>query len=328
MHNKFLFKLLLFLIAISFFTNPAFAVSPAAKSQDDYVYLLRQLRDIQIMVSNFANEDQKKKFTEVKDDFRSASIDFYAHNFVYYDKDAKKHRIKYYLVKSKLVVLLEDLAREYIKRTENILRSTSKQTFNILVKYNKGGYAKYFIQPVNPVSVIKQQKIYQPDEYHLYHDKSVIEEYIRRGYKALEDGKRAFNDPEVAMLKTKKERRNEDLNFMIGKYYDTIAQCRKAKMLGIEIYKTIHLYNLMTVRTTLEKYDIPTANPEPIFDVRIPEDFKVDANDNLQLIHSHEMKKLPEGYPKGPTVQIEEQEASQQPVQEQTKAAEQTNQPK
>lgn len=328
MLKKFNINLLLFLLTIACIITPAYAVSPAVKSQDDYVYLLRQLRDIQVMVNNFANEDQKKKFEEVKDDFRSASIDFYAHNFVYYDKDAKKHRIKYYLVKSKLVILLEDLAREYIKRTGNILRSTSKQTFNILVKYNKGGYSKYFIQPTNPVSVIKEQKIYQPDEYHLYRDKSIIEEYIRRGYKALQDGKQAFNDPEVAILKTKKERRNEDLNFMIGKYYDTIAQCRKAKMLGIEIYKIIHLYNLMAVRTTLEKYNIPTGNPEPIFDVRIPEDFKIDANDNLQLIHSHEVKKLPEGFPKGPTIQIEaEEQAAQQPDQDQNKASG-ANQPK
>lgn len=325
MLNKFCIKLLFLSIVIPLITSPLYAVSAAVKSQDDYVYLLRQLRDVQIVVNNFANEDQKKKFTEVKEDFRKASIDFYAHNFAYYDKDAKKHRIKYYIVKSKLAVLLEGLAKEYIIRTEKILRSSSKQTFDILVKYNKGGYAKYFFQPTNPVSIIKEQKFYQPDEYHLYRDKRIIEEYTRRGYNALQEGKNAFNDPEVAILKTKKERRNEDLNFMIGKYYDTIAQCRKAKMLGIEIYKVIHLYNLMSVRTTLEKYNITTGNPEPVFDVRIPEDFKVDANDNLQLIHSHELKKLPEGFPKGPTIQYEaEEETTQQPAQEQSKTTDTT----
>jgi len=72
MLNKFCIKLLFFSIVIPLITSPLYAVSAAVKSQDDYVYLLRQLRDVQIVVNNFANEDQKKKFTEVKEDFRKA----------------------------------------------------------------------------------------------------------------------------------------------------------------------------------------------------------------------------------------------------------------
>ncbi len=292
-----------FIIAILMLLSylvPAYAVAPSVKSQEDYIYLLGLLRNTQVMISNFANDDQKKKYNEINTEFRNASVDFYAHNFVYYDKESDKHRVRFYGVKSKLVTLLEEMAKVYIDRSENLLRSTSKDSFDILIKFTKGGYAKYFTRPVNPISPIKNEKIYKTEEYHLYIDKEVLEEYLRRGYKILQDAKRNFTDPDLAILKEKKEKNNQDLNFMINKYFAVISQCRSAKLLGIEIYRTIYVYNLTSIRKKLEQYEISPSNPEPIFDVRIPEPFKVDANDNLQLIHEHEIKKVPNDFPKSP----------------------------
>jgi hypothetical protein len=140
------------IIAIVMFMSylvPTYAVAPSVKSQEDYIYLLGLLRNTQVMIANFANDDQKKKYNEINTEFRNASVDFYAHNFVYYDKDSDKHRVRFYGVKSKLVTLLEEMAKVYIDRSENLLRSTSKDSFDILIKFTKGGYAKYFTRPVN-----------------------------------------------------------------------------------------------------------------------------------------------------------------------------------
>jgi hypothetical protein len=291
--------------------NSAYSISASEKSQDDYVLLLYHIRNVQVMINNFANEDQKKKYAEISADFRTASVDFYAHNFTYYDEESKKHRIKFYGVKHKLVSLLDDIAKVYIDRSDNLLKQASNSSFNILIKFTKGGYAKYFNRAVNPLAVLQHHKIYKTEEYHLYRDKNTIEDYLRRGYKVLQDAKRTYADPDLQILKEKKERSPQDLNFMLTKYYAVISQCRDAKVCGIEIFKIINLNNLMTVRRKLEAVEISPSNPEPIFDVRIPEDFKVDANDNIFLVHSHEMKKLPADFPKSPATTTEHSNGTQ-----------------
>jgi len=168
----------------------SYALSTAAKSENDYVYLMHHLRDVQVMIENFATDQQRQKYNDITGDFRNASVDFYAHNFVFFDKNAKKYRMKFYQVKLKLSELLDEMAKSYIDRTSDILRTTSKDSFNILIKFTKGGYAKYFTRPVDPVSKIQGEKIYKTEEYHLYHDKSTIEQYLRKGYKALSDAKK------------------------------------------------------------------------------------------------------------------------------------------
>jgi len=42
----------------------------------------------------------------------------------------------------------------------------------------------------------------------------------------------------------------------------------------------------------LRKYNLSSGALSPIFDDRIPEDFKIDANDNIRLIHSIEKERL------------------------------------
>ena len=289
-------------IIIFFTTGTAvFALSTAAKSEDDYVYLMHHLRDVQVMIENFANDQQKQKYADVTSDFRNASVDFYGHNFIFFDKNAKKYRMKFYQVKLKLSELLDEMAKSYIDRTSDILKNTSKDSFNILIKFNKGGYAKYFTRPVDPVSKVEGEKIYKSSEYHLYHDKSTIEQYLRKGYKMLEDARRIYDHPDMLTVKAKAEKNNYDVNYMVDGFLNVVKFCRQSKQYGIEIYRIIRKNNIYTVQKKFEHYNISITDPIPVFDVRIPEDYKIDANDNIKLVHSHELKKLPADFPKSPS---------------------------
>ena len=288
---------ILLLFAVS---TAAHALSTAAKSEYDYVYLMHHLRDVQVMIDNFASDQQRQKYTDLKNDFRDASVDFYAHNFIFFDKNSKKYRMKFYHVKLKLSELLDEMAKSYIDRTSDILRTTSKDSFNILIKFNKGGYAKYFRRPVDPVSKVQGEKIYKTDEYHLYHDKATIEQYLRKGYKTLEDAKRIYDHPDMQTVKAKAEKNNYDVNYMVDGYLNVVKLCRQSKQYGIEIYRLIRKNNIYAIQKKFEYYNIPITDPEPVFDVRIPENYKIDANDNIRLVHSHELKKLPADFPKSP----------------------------
>jgi hypothetical protein len=283
--------------------KPLFALSTSAKSQDDYMYLMHHLRDVQVMIENFATDEQKKKYEEISSDFRNAAVSFYAHDFVFYDKNAKKHRRKFYLVKLKLAELLDGMAQSYISRAKDILQGVSKDSFSILIKFNKGGYAKYFTKPHDPVSVVEGEKIYKSEEYHLYYNKSTIERYLRKGYKIFQDAQNIYKHPDMEVVKGKKEKNDYDVDYMVDSFLTVIKNCREAKQYGIEIYKIIRKNNVYAIQKKYDTYNINITNPEPIFDVRIPENYKIDANDNVKLIHSHEVKKLPADFPKSPSLE-------------------------
>jgi len=44
--------------------------------------------------------------------------------------------------------------------------------------------------------------------------------------------------------------------------------------------------------TIQRKYGLESNKLDPIYDDRIPEEFKVDANDNISLVHSIEKARL------------------------------------
>jgi hypothetical protein len=140
--------------------------------------------------------------------------------------------------------------------------------------------------PYNPVEDIKA---YNPDEYHFFHDNEVIENYLKNGYKNLEIAKKIYNDPDLILLKEKEKKTAKNLDYIINKHVEVIFFCRMAKLYGLEIHKVIKVNQLSDI---LGKYRLAAKKLEPIFDDRIPEKYKIDANDNMDLIHSIEIQKL------------------------------------
>ena len=257
-----------------------FAVSESVKAQNDYIFTLGVLREIRVIVDNFGDQEHKNQYEAVKAQFNTASEEFYAQNF-------SSSCQKYHNVKERLIVLMESIADNYIKRTQAILDSTSKSSFDIIIKYgNKGGLKQYFTRAYNPVEDIKP---YKEEEYHFFHDKETIERYLRNGYKKLEEAKRIFNDSDLAILKKKKRKTPANLDYIIGRYTVAVPRCRLGKQYGIEIHKLIKSHLIGDI---LKKYNLTDQALDPIFDDRIPEEYKVDANDNLTLVHSIEKERL------------------------------------
>ncbi len=281
--------------------SKAFPISSSIKSQNDYVFTLDVIRKVRIMISNFATDDLGKKYKEIQAQFEKVSKDYYAQHFVEKDESTKKYKTKFYRVKLNLSNLMEELAKIYIERTTELLNSTSEKSFDILIKYGRsGGDIKYLKRPKDPFKINVQK--YKPEEYHFYYDKQMIETYLKTGYRKLEESKKLINHPDILIIKNKfknkKDVKSEDLDYMIEVYSNAIFLCRLAKQYGIEIFKIVNYNNLITVQTQLEKYNVSPQSLDPIFDVRIPEKFKKDANDNAKLIHSDEEKRLPKDYPK------------------------------
>lgn len=275
-----------FAIALIASGKPGYSLSNAAKSQNDYVFTLNVLRNVKIMVDNFPSDAVNTKYKELQTMFQSAAEDHYGDNF-------DSSYSKFTKLKIELYKFLESIGQSYLNRTKEILDSTSKTSLEILLKYSKqGGNLAYFKKPYDPLLGVKT---YEPREYHLYHDKETIERYLNNGFKKYNEAKNIYEDPELKILKNRKRIQSEHYNVIIEKHMNVIMLCRLSKQYGIEIHKIININDLDKIQ---KKYNISAAGLVPIFDDRIPESYKVDANDNVKLTHLIEKQRVEKYMPK------------------------------
>jgi hypothetical protein len=267
----------IFVILVS---TAAYSFSAAVKSSKDYGFTLNALRRIKIMVDNFGDEQMKKNYSDSEALFLDAAEDYYSQKF--FGSASKFDKLKRDLIS--MLVAMGDL---YLKRTKEILDSIAKQSIQIIIEYSKdSGLALYLRQPFDPLRDIK---LIDPDKYHLFFDRDKIAGNMQEGYKRYEKAKSIFNDPEIVLLKQKEKLPMDSINMIITSYIAVVNLCRDAKGNGIEIYKIL---NTNELGKSMVKYHIIHSNIKPVFDDRIPEKYKIDADDNLRLIHTVELKKL------------------------------------
>lgn len=277
---KHYFIMIWILVCALIYAPHALTISSSVKSSKDYALTLQILRNIRIMVENFGDDDLKKKYTDIRALFQDASEQFYGQNF-------NEAALKFKKVKMELISILASIDDIYLKRTKEILDSTSKETFDALIEYSKqSGMGEYFRKPYDP---LKDVKPYDPEKFHLFYDREKIEAYLREGYKKYEHAKNIYNDPEIALLRKKESLTVQNINYIITSYSQIVFLCREAKETGIEIHR---VKNINDLGKSLLKYNITHGSVIPIYDDRIPEKFKIDANDNRRLIHAVEMKKF------------------------------------
>ena len=279
MHKKFFIMIPVLLCAMIFSRN-AYPISSSVKSSKDFAFTLEVIRNIRIMVENFGDEELKKKYSDIRALFQDASENFYGQDF-------NESALKFKKLKTDLISILASIDEIYLKRTKEILDSTSKETFDALIEYSRqSGMGEYFRKPYDP---LKDVKPYDPDKFHLFYDKEKIESYLREGYKKYERAKSIYNDPEIATLRKKENLTVQNINYLITSFSEVVFLCREAKENGIEIHR---VKNINELGKSLVKYNISSGTIIPIYDDRIPEKYKIDANDNRRLIHAVEMKKF------------------------------------
>ncbi len=277
-------KVLILIIIILFTATAVFAVSATVKANKDYRLTLHTLRQINIMVQNFPNNGKNKEYERLKELFQTAGEELYGRNF-------SSAFQKFNTTKNEMIVFLEKLSKEYLERTKSILDSTSKISFDILIKYGKNSpYIIYYKKPYDPLFGIEPyNESFQRKDYHFFRDKETIERYLQNGYKHYQFAKNLFEDPEIEYLKNRKNRTSSNVDYILKNYMNVILTCRQAKQCGIEIHKILNIHQVVDILT---KYNITADQLTPIYDDRIPAQYKVDAVDNKELIHEVEKKRI------------------------------------
>ncbi len=293
-------KLIITIIFLAIFNNIkiAYPISASMKSEKNYIMAIELIRHLSIIISNFGTKEQKDKFSEIRNIFIKASQQHYAREFArpgsFTDEiPADNNFISsvdiFMQFKLKAVLLYDVIASNYIKRAKEILDSTSKQSFEIIIKYSpKSGHARYFYEPINPLT---DKKPYDPRKYHYFHDRTKIETYLKMGYKYLQDAINIYENADLKYVKSKKEKRSVDLNYLIKKYNHIIKITRQSKQYGLEIHKILKQSELDLI---LRKHDITMGaiRKHPIYDDRIPKEYKIDLVDNKKMLFELEKKRM------------------------------------
>jgi len=283
------FKIILISIiipTICFIHHDTQAVSASVKAANDYKFTIDILRKLRTIVENFPTEEKTKSYEKIKAQFQAAGEDFYGQDFT-------SSVLKFKALKSDLIVFMELIAKDYLERTKSILDSTSKESFDIIIDFSKdSSFAKYFHKPFDPLNGVQPYTDkYTHLDYHFFRDRETIERYIKSGYQNYHYSKRLYEDPEIVILKNKKKITSQNMDYIIARYMDVVLFCRQAKQYGIEIHKIRKINELGDI---IRKYNLTQEQLTPIFDDRIPKEFKVDAIDNLSLLYTVEQRRLSE----------------------------------
>ncbi|MFW6365021.1 MAG: hypothetical protein ACOC2H_00945 [Spirochaetota bacterium] len=275
------------------------ALSNAELSQKEYRYTLSLIRELNIIVQNFGTDEEREEYETIRRNFQRAAERHYARDFITITALSEQTAAidnsttsvdLFYELKLQLLEMYSTMAAVYLARTNNILEGTAREATDILIEYGKGsGLAKYFFaRPVNPRTDIKP---YDADKYHYFRERATIEAYLHDGYKYLEQARNVYQDVDFQYIKTKDVKSTRDLTYMIEKHRAAIIICRDAKECGIAIYKILNLHDLDGI---LRKYGVNDQSVIrfPIYDDRIPEQYKVDATDNRNLIWTVEKKRI------------------------------------
>ena len=275
-------KLILFGFYVFMIIGNSYAISNSVIAANDYKFILDNLRRMDVMIKNFPDPERKDLYSKIEMEFQNASEELYA---LRYDSA----HIKFLKIKNDIINLLDLISINYIERSEKILTEISVKSFKILIEYGRGGSkAAHFRKPYDPIKGIKS---YDEKNYHFFVDKETIERYMKNGFRLLQFAKNSYDDPEIKTLRRKKHILNKSRDTIIKNYLKIIKLCRESKKSGLETFKILNEDKFLDI---VKEYKIDNSIILPIYDLRIPDEYRRDANDCINLLHSIEEKKITE----------------------------------
>ncbi len=255
-----------------------YSISIAEISSKEYRFSAETLRDMKTMIHNFKNGDLSQKYSALLKQFEQVA-------YLHYARDYEASTAKFYALKLKIMELSGSLAKSYIERTGELLKTSAieNKSLHYFLHFGRNNsFRKYFNKPFNPLIDVKPYtKDFQPKDFHFFYDAEKIERYLENGYYHLGKAKKMLADPWIPYLENKKRIKRTEVDYIIVKKLNAVRQCRIAKECGIEIYR---LSNYHETGAILDKYNITSHQLTPIFDDRIPEKYKPDAIDNRKLL--------------------------------------------
>ncbi len=263
--------------------SPVMAVSVTEKAKEKLTQNREYIVELEIILENFGTDEQKAEYAEIKDGYL-AGLSYFL------QKKYAGSYSKLLEAQKRLEKLYEQLSMDYIERTNEMLHNVAKQYVDINIKYD---YNSELVARYEKTREPPDEKLsYDPKNYHLYYDKYDIYNNINVGYSRLGDAERVRTYA-MELEKWYEEGKEMDPSVhstRIEHYSIAINLCREAKRNVIRAYQLMNRNDIYTVQTEFadNRFAIE-KHLDPVFDPRIPDEYKVDASDALRRIHANEI---------------------------------------
>ncbi|EQA37757.1 hypothetical protein LEP1GSC047_4040 [Leptospira inadai serovar Lyme str. 10] len=226
-------------------------------------------------------------------------------------------------------LLLEEISQAYVERTEEILKTAierknqnnpqDKALVDIAVEYGQGSYIRADMKENREAPHFR--RMYNPREYHYVTNKYTIEKNMELGYQFLGEAKETRNNALKIEKQLEKHQKLQPSHrkYRIEYYLGAINLCRDARANAVNIFKLKYPYDNYFIQRSDAKteelkneygeitpaevvsiegitYDF-TQNPlvrmdakmSPVFDKRIPDEYRRDAVDILGRVYDDEI---------------------------------------
>jgi len=268
-----------------------YAVSAAEKAKEKVIENRQYIYALEIPIKNFGTPEQKNDFNAMKDQYMVGLGYFFEGNYVNSYKELLE-------TQKKLDKLYEKVSMDYLERTTKILQEMVKSIVEIDIEYNKE--SDLVRQYTTDRQAPKEKVSYDPKNFHLTYDKKVISRNMAMGFSRLGEAKKIRQEAVTIEEKKYEEGQVVDpaiYNYRLASYLSVIELCRDAKKNAFLAYQLINRNDIYTIQTEFRGNRFAKeSNLLPVFDPRIPETYKVDASDALNLVHEDELKiKLNQG---------------------------------
>lgn len=301
------------LVAAFVNVNPAYAISIAEKAKEKIEEDRQFIYSLEIPMKNFGTEDQVKDFNSIKDQYMIGLGYFMEASY----SNAYKELLE---AQKKLDKLYEKVSMDYLDKTTKILQELVKNVVEIDIRFNK--YSDLVKRFETDRQAPNEKVYYDPKEFHFVYDKRVIARNVVMGFRHMGEAKRIRQEAVSAEEKRYEEGQIVDpaiYRFRLASYVSVIDLCREAKKNAFQAYQLINRNDVYTVQTQYKGNRFARESKLlPVFDPRIPESYKVDASDSLNLVHEDEInvklnlgeKKESKAAPKSSTTDTQTQDQS------------------
>ncbi|TGK30978.1 hypothetical protein EHQ12_05960 [Leptospira gomenensis] len=270
-----------------------------------------------------ADGDRIKKYKELKRLYQEGLQYFFENNHV------NSYR-RFLEAQLGTEMLLEELSQYYVERTEEILKAAiekknqnnpeDKNLVDIAIELSKTSYIVKDMTADREAPLTR--RMYNPRDFHYVTNKYAIEKNMETGYKFLGLAKEARNNALKIEKHLEKHQKLQPSHrkHRIEQYLGAIQLCRDARANAINIFKLKYPYDnyflfKSDAKTEAIRDDEGKAGPSepvllqgvtydfsqnptleldhrlsPVFDRRIPEEYRRDAVDVLEKIYEDEVK--------------------------------------
>ena len=273
----------LFISIISFvFTSTLLADDIAEKAKRMKSYNFNYLLFLDIPLKNFATEDQKKIYSDLKAGYAQGMA-------YYYERKYLESYKAFVVVLESAEKLYEQFSLDYINRTSEMLQKSTLALVDVGIKYHRD--ADKITKMLTNIEPPYEKPQYDPQEFHYTYDKHIMARNMDRAYLyvgyATELRKRGITIENV--LEKDRVISPEMRLVRVDQYKKAIELCRQAKINAIYIYQLINTNKMLELKQYENNPYLLEKRLDPIFDKRIPDEYVVDANDSLNRSHQDEI---------------------------------------